>query len=136
MISLSIDGPPAVVSLTRFLPVKAAPAAAGCPPGPSRPRTKAILLLSGASGASGPTRSVPPPQWIGGTPPPRKMLNARTGGAAGAPQTLRVRISSRNGSAIATRPAPRSSVLRLKLRWYFMGGSLDRRVDEVGALRD
>src|SRR5450432_3365886 len=140
MTSLSTDGPPAVVSLTRFLPVNAAPAAAGWPPGPSMPRMKAILLASGASGASGPTR---PFAWCSaGTPPPRKMLNARTGGARGAAHTLRLRISSRNGTAIATPPAPRRKVRRLSLRMYLMTCprsawcSLGGRVGEVGAGRD
>src|SRR6266446_1859109 len=79
---------------------------------------------------------------MAGTPPPRKMLNARTGGGAGAVHTLRLRISSRNGSAIATPPAPRSNVRRLSLRMYLMTWprsawcSLGGCVAEVGALRD
>src|SRR5271166_1866803 len=83
---------------------------------------------------------------MAGTPPPVKTLNARTGGTGGAPQTLRVSISSRNGSPIATPHAPRNIVLRLRLRLYFMASSLrwreglefslDRRVNEVGTPRD
>src|SRR5258708_15251910 len=79
---------------------------------------------------------------MAGTPPPRKMLNARTGGAAGAAHTLRLRISSRNGSAIATPPAPRRNVRRFSLRMYLMtwprsaGCSLGGRVAEVRALGD
>src|SRR5258708_6846251 len=134
---LSSDGPPAVVSLTSGLPTNAAPAATGWPSGPWMPRRKAILSFSGSSGVNGPTR---PARWCGpGTPPPRKMLNARAGGAAGAAHTLRVRISSRNGSAMVTPPAPRKNVRRLRLRMYLMaspwlagGCSFDRRVTKVG----
>src|SRR5271166_1977433 len=104
----------------------------------------AILVANGASGVSGPTK---PACWnMAGMPPPVNTLNARTGGTGGAPQTLWVSISSRNGRPIATPHAPRSMVLRLRLRLYFMASSLrlrealrfslDRRVNEVRTGRD